>query len=54
MKTKFKQTEIIYGRIKTSTKQNSLRAPYGTLSAWFYLLNSKIYLTLYKLFCQNG
>ena len=43
----------MFGR-KNRTKQNSLRAPYGTLSARFYLLNNKIYLTLYKLFCQNG
>ena len=30
----------MFGR-KNSTKQNSLRAPYGTLSAWFYLLYLK-------------
>lgn len=27
----------MFGR-NNSTKQNSLRAPYGTLPAWFYLL----------------
>ena len=34
---------------KNSTKQNSLRAPYGTLSVWFYLLypkNSPLFIKL--------
>ena len=37
----------MFGR-KNRTKQNSLRAPYGTLSAWFYLLNRYNMLIIYK------
>ena len=38
----------MFGR-KNSTKQNSLRAPYGTLSVWFYLLFNKKPLLFIKL-----
>ncbi len=43
----------MFGR-RNRTKQNSLRAPYGTLSAWFYLFREKNIPLFIKFLLKNG